>query len=38
MLAKRIPAIADLEGSPNIEPQHLNEAIQYRTPDRTQRA
>jgi magnesium chelatase family protein len=24
-------AIADLEGSPNIEPKHLNEAVRYRT-------
>ncbi|HXO87843.1 MAG TPA: hypothetical protein VN885_04275 [Candidatus Acidoferrales bacterium] len=28
-------AIADLEGSPNIEPKHLIKAIQYRALDRT---
>jgi magnesium chelatase family protein len=27
--------IADLEGAPSIEPNHLSEAIQYRTLDRT---
>jgi predicted ATPase with chaperone activity len=27
--------IPDLEASPAIEPKHLSEAIQYRTPDRT---
>ena len=27
--------IADLDGIPQLEPKHIAEAIQYRTPDRT---